>query len=291
MLKRDDNRMYQLNNVCKRYRLHGQYFSGNTTEVTALENISCNIKKNTIFGIVGESGSGKSTLIRMLVGAEKPTSGSIIYQDDIFINELRASALSKYQSHVKMIFQDPARSLNHRLTVGEILKESLWHSPNFKNECITLGLEKKQSRKLEMEHRILQMLTVVGFDESILSRYPTEFSGGQRQRIAIVRALIHKPEVLICDEIIASLDASTRRSIIDMLIMFKKKYNITIIFIAHDLSLVLYLCDEIMVLSDGKLQEVARAEKIFCTPSSRATKILIDAIPTFPAKKTRSSLS
>lgn len=276
--------IFSFKNVCKNYKLQGQFFSGDKRMVPALYNVSGEIAHNSIFGIVGESGSGKSTLMRLLVGAEKPSSGTIIYNKNIEINNATPSKLAKYQSEVKMVFQDPARSLNHRLTIIEILLGSLWYSPTFKKDCVTLGLFTKKSQKQEAYERITHTLKVVGLDETILYRYPTEFSGGQRQRIAIVRALIHNPEVLICDEITSSLDASTRKSLIDLLLLFREKYKITILFISHDLALVLYFCDKVMVMNQGRVKEISNATTLFKNSKNRETQHLIAALPKFPAR-------
>lgn len=276
--------IYNLQHISKSYKLQGQNFSSDQRMVQALQDVSCIIKTNSIFGVVGESGSGKSTLSRMLVGAEKPSEGHIAFHNSFDIVQASKSERVEYQSKVKMIFQDPGRSLNHRLLVGDILMGSLWYSPLFQNECKQHGLNSKKQIRQEMEKRIVETLIQLGLEPNIFSHYPTEFSGGQRQRIAIARALIHKPEVLICDEITSALDASTRRNIIDLLLHFKEQHNITIIFITHDLSLVLYLCDEVMVMSHGKVEEIGHATELFHNPKATETQRLLEAIPKFPER-------
>lgn len=276
--------IFTLQQVSKQYKLQGQYFSTDQSEVTALSQITCAIPKHSIFGIVGESGSGKSTLMRLLIGLENPSSGSILYDDTIHIQSMKKKDKIEYQSQIKMIFQDPARSLNHRLTIEHILMSSLWYSPTFNQECQSLGIHTRKGKKQAILHRITNHLQQVGLDESILYRYPTEFSGGQRQRIAIVRALIHEPKVLICDEITASLDMSTRRNIIDLLISLKNTLHLSIIFVSHDLSLILYLCDEVMVLRNGLVKELASATQVFNNPHSDDTKQLLDALPRVPTE-------
>lgn len=281
----NDNILYDLQHLSKFYKLKGENFSTDTRQVLAVDNISCKIATGSIFGIVGESGSGKSTLTRMLVGAEKPSKGHIMYEGNADIAQFTKLELTQYQARVKKIFQDPARSLNHRMTVGNILVGSVWYSPIFQNECAVMGMMKKRQRKALAIERVIDMLKAVELDETALERYPTEFSGGQRQRIAIARALVHNPEVLICDEITSALDASTRKHIIDLLLAFKKKTNLTIIFISHDLSMVLYLCDEVMVMHAGKAKEIAPAIELFKNPQSKETLQLLQVLPKFPAKK------
>ncbi len=287
--------LYKGEHVTKEYKLHSSYFSSQKRTVTALQNIEFEIPQQSLFGIVGQSGSGKSTLMRLLVGLETPTQGNIHFFDtntnNTIIDNTQETCLSAftkqqlqlYQTKVKMIFQDPARSLNHRLSVETILLDSLRYSPFFTQLCKQEKLFTWKTKKQLAFDIIYNTLQLVDFDvpniQHMVKRYPSDFSGGQRQRIAIARALIHNPHVIICDEITSSLDAQTRKTIANMLVELHQTKGITILFITHDLALVTYLCDIVMVMKDGTIVDTVEYTDILSGTISDDTKELLNALP------------
>ncbi len=284
--------LYRIENISHTYRLHGSYFASQKEEVQALDSVSFHVPKGSMFGIVGQSGSGKSTLMRLLVGLERPTAGSIYFQNEdgteLPVHALQKHELTHYQSRVKLVFQDPASSLNYRLSVQAILLESIRYSPRFQEQCKKLGMTRWALQKDYALDLIRKNLISVGFAktniDSMLQRYPTEFSGGQRQRIAIVRALIHAPSVLVCDEVTSSLDAETRRTIVDMLVDLCSSRQMTLLCISHDLGLISYLCDNLVVLKAGKVIDSLSYEELMSKNFSRGTKELLDALPSLKTK-------
>lgn len=276
--------LFEIENLSREYSLHSSYFASKKEKVLALDAAQFTVPGQSIFGVVGKSGSGKSTLMRLLVGLERPSAGAIYFNEPetgnkAAVHRMESSALREYQARVKIVFQDPARSLNHRLPVRSILLDSLRYSPEFKRHCREQGLRNwKQQRNHALE-RIYHNLEAVGLEKRVLERYPTEFSGGQRQRIAITRALIHEPAVLICDEVSSSLDAETRKTIANLLIELKEERKITLLFISHDLALVSYLCDNILVLKSGKTVDYLSIEELMKGSISEDTRELLNALP------------
>ncbi|MCB1119316.1 MAG: ABC transporter ATP-binding protein [Chlamydiia bacterium] len=223
--------------------------------VTALHPTTFSVQQGETLGIIGETGSGKSTLAKMLVGLLEPTSGSVHYGDHSLF-DLSNKALKHFRQKVQMVFQDPYASLNPRMTIRSILLEPLkiHHLP-----YASLG----------------ETLAAVGLPEDLLTRYPRQLSGGQRQRVAIARALITKPHYLICDEILSALDLSIQGQIANLLNTLKKDYNLTILFIGHDLPMVRYLSDQIAVLHRGSLVEWQPTDQLFTKPQNPYTKQLV----------------
>ena len=240
---------------------------GKHAVIKAVDDVSFQMKKGEIFGLVGESGSGKSTVARCVMNIYKPSAGEILY------NGIRTTNKAQLRKHHKMleaqrqiIFQDSTSSLNQRMKVADIIAEPM-HIHRIKPPRGTLRAEAEFQLKY------------VGMDPSFLDKYPTELSGGQRQRVAIARALSMEPELLVADEPIASLDVSIQAQIINLLRHCNREHGCSILFIAHDLSMVEYLCDRVGVMYKGKLVELAPTAELYANPRHPYTKALLSAIP------------
>ena len=240
---------------------------GKHAVIKAVDDVSFQMKKGEIFGLVGESGSGKSTVARCIMNIYKPTAGKILY------NGIDVCDRAQFRKHHKtleadrqIIFQDSTSSLNQRMKVADIIAEPMY---------IHRIKPPRGSLRAEAEFQ----LSYVGMDASYLDKYPSELSGGQRQRIAIARALSMEPELLIADEPIASLDVSIQAQIINLFKHCNQDHGCSILFIAHDLSMVEYLCDRVGVMYHGKLVEVAPTTELFADPQHPYTQALLSAIP------------
>lgn len=233
--------------------------------VRAVDRISFEVFEGETLGLVGESGCGKTTLGRALLRLMEPGSGSIFYRG----RDLRAlgkDGMRAMRRKMQLIFQDPYSSLNPRLTVGQTLMEPM--------EVHRLYDNSKQRFT-----KVLELLEAVGLKEEHVHRYPHQFSGGQRQRIGIARALAVEPELIICDESVSALDVSVQAQVLNLLNDLKRQRNLTYIFISHDLSVVRFMSDRIMVMNKGRVEEIGDAGQIYEQPASAYTRSLIDAIP------------
>lgn len=240
-------------------------FSTTFKSLKAVDDISFNLQEGETLGVVGESGCGKSTLGRAILQLIKPTSGEVIYNNQDLV-KLNDNELRLKRQELQIIFQDPLASLNPRMTVGQIIAEPL---RNFRPEL----------SKQEVLEKVRKMMSEVGLIPEHINRYPHEFSGGQCQRIGIARALILKPKVVICDEPVSALDVSIQAQIVNLLKKLQKKYGLSLIFIAHDLSVVKHISNRIMVMYLGKLVEIAAADDIYHLPRHPYTKALLSAVP------------
>jgi ATPase components of various ABC-type transport systems, contain duplicated ATPase len=218
-----------------------------------------------VFGLVGESGCGKTTTGRTIIRLYDPTSGVIKFDEREITGKLTPELRSYITSNISMIFQDPVESLNPRKTVKDIIGEGLK----------VRGIKDQQ----EIDRRVYEMLEKVGLVPEHGSRYPHEFSGGQRQRIGIARAIIINPKLVIADEPVSALDVSIRAQVINLLNDLKQEFGLTVLFIAHDLSVVKYFSDRIGVMYHGKLLEVAESEELYRNPIHPYTRALLSAIP------------
>lgn len=232
--------------------------------VKAVDDISFSISKGETFGLVGESGCGKSTVARTIIRLYNPTSGSVIF-DGTDIARLREKDLKRYRPRIQMIFQDPYASLDPRMTVKRIIEEPL----TAVNICA----------RAEYEDRVAQCLRMVGLDPAYMGKYPHEFSGGQRQRIGIARALITRPDFILCDEPISALDVSIQAQVVNMLQSLQEELGLTYCFIAHDLAMVKYISKRMGVMYLGKLVEVSPSDELYRSPLHPYTIGLIRAIP------------
>ena len=248
---------------------------GSNHPAKAVDDVSFTMKKGEIFGLVGESGSGKSTVARCLMNIYQPSGGEILF-DGINICDKK-----EFRSHRKMlqtqrqiIFQDSASSLNPRMKVADIIAEPL---------RISHRKTERESTRKEAEFQ----LRCVGMESMYLDKYPAQLSGGQRQRVAIARALSMEPKLLVADEPVAALDVSIQAQIVNLFRHLREEHGFTILFIAHDLAMVEFLCDRVGVMNHGQLVEVGTTEDIFYHPTHPYTKKLLKAVPMLPGSRKR----
>lgn len=252
-----DNILVKVDNVSKHFHTAGGV-------VKAVNNVSFEIAKGETVGLVGESGCGKSTLGRTLMGIYQPTDGKI-YFDNEEIHIKKAKDRYKYAKKAQMIFQDPYASLNPRMTVGSIISEGMEIHNMYTPE--------------ERKKRVGELLDLVGLNKEYANRFPHEFSGGQRQRIGIARALAIEPEFLICDEPISALDVSIQSQIINLLIDLQKRLGLTYLFIAHDLDIVRYISDRIVVMYLGHVVEIGESNEVYSNALHPYSQALLSAVP------------
>ncbi|HEX5453363.1 MAG TPA: ABC transporter ATP-binding protein [Stellaceae bacterium] len=234
-------------------------------DVKAVDGVDLTIGRGETMGLVGESGCGKTTMGRCILRLEKPTSGEIIY-DGQDIAGLDRKALVALRRRIQVIFQDPYSSLNPRMKVGQIIAEPMK----------VHGVEPEPKRRTE---RVRELLILCGLNANFADRYPHEMSGGQRQRVGIARALALNPEFIVCDEAVSALDVSIQAQIINLLEDLRDKFNLTYLFIAHDLSVVRHLCQRVAVMYLGRVVELADCDELFDNPLHPYTRALLSAVP------------
>jgi peptide/nickel transport system ATP-binding protein len=256
--------LLEIYNLKKEFITKGSWFKKQEI-VKAVDNVSFQIFEGETLGLVGESGCGKTTLGRTILHLEKATSGQLIFQGKD-ITKLSRIDLKKLRKDIQIIFQDPFSSLNPRVTVGKSILEPM-------------KVHGILSSKKERTAYVLDLLKKVGLEEAHFNRYPHEFSGGQRQRIGIARTIALQPKLIICDESVSALDVSVQAQVLNLLNELKSAFNFTYIFISHDLSVVKYMSDQLMVMNKGKIEEIEDADVIYKSPKTVYTKTLIDAIP------------
>ncbi len=234
------------------------------TKLIALNDVSINLKKGSTLAVVGESGSGKSTLARCLLQLHAFENGEVLFKGQD-LTKLDSKALRNVRQNIQMVFQDPFASLNPRMRVGEIVREGL----------LIHGL----GSTAEQWDKVHKMLERVGLSKDDMLKYPHQFSGGQRQRIGIARALVLKPEVVVCDEPVSALDVSVQAQILLLLKALQQEMQLSYIFITHDLRVVRHIADEIIVMHKGKVVEQGSVEDVYAKPQQPYTQQLLDAIP------------
>ncbi|NLW21926.1 MAG: ATP-binding cassette domain-containing protein [Tissierellia bacterium] len=259
----EDNVLLEVKNL-KQYFKSG--FGRRKIIVKAVDGVSFKIRKGETFGLVGESGCGKTTTGRAIIRLYKPTSGEIYFKGKLISGKLSEEDRMMVTQGIQMIFQDPISSLNPRMTVKEIIGEGLIINKLVKDDD-------------ELTEKVVEIIRQVGLTEDHINRYPHEFSGGQRQRIGIARALISRPDLIIADEPVSALDVSIQAQILNMLNRLKKTFGLTILFIAHDLSVVKYFSDYVAVMYNGKIVESAKPDELYNNPIHPYTKALLSAIP------------
>ncbi|MCL2397257.1 MAG: ATP-binding cassette domain-containing protein [Defluviitaleaceae bacterium] len=241
-------------------------FGKTKTVVKAVDGIDFSIKRGQTFGLVGESGCGKTTTGRTIIRLYKPTDGEVYFNGDLISGKLSKEERLKVTQGIQMVFQDPISSLNPRMTVKEIIGEGLVINKLVKNDA-------------ELTQRVVDIIRLVGLQEDHITRYPHEFSGGQRQRIGIARVLISNPSLIIADEPISALDVSIQAQVLNLLNGLKKQLGLTILFIAHDLSVVKYFSDYVAVMYNGKIVESGYPATLYANPVHPYTRALLSAIP------------
>lgn len=259
---KDKNPLLKVLGLTKQFNLEAGFFSKNKKTVYAVNDVSFELSKGETYGIVGESGCGKTTTARLIIKMYKNDDGKIEFLgQDIY--KFSKSLQKNYREQVKYIFQDPAKSLNPRMTIYEILTSALKYSSKWKG---------KENAKI-LAQKIIQE---VGLKIEDLEKHPSEFSGGQRQRISIARALIMNPKLLICDEVVSALDVTIQAQILNLLNELRKKFNLSIIFITHDLRVASYFCDRIGVMFRGVMVEEGDARSLYKDAMHPYTKLLFE---------------
>ena len=250
---------------------------GGVQTIHAVNGVSLDVKKGEILAIAGESGCGKSTLAKTIIRLENAKSGGIIFENKNVLN-MNKKELKNYRKNAQMVFQNPYASLNPKMKIYDILKEPLKINTDLSDSEIQLVIKEK--------------IAQVGLSEECLNLYPHEFSGGQRQRIAIARALVLSPEFVLADEPVSALDVSIQAQIINLLRDLKENYNLTIVLITHDMSVIKYLADRVAIMYLGEIVEIGTTDEIFNSPKHPYTQALLSAVPQLsPSRQQRILLS
>ncbi|MFH8552114.1 ABC transporter ATP-binding protein [Streptomyces celluloflavus] len=256
----------EVRDLVKHYPLtRGVVFRKQVGAVRAVDGVSFTLHKGETLGIVGESGCGKSTVARLLVGLERPTAGRIRYQGQD-ITELSGRALKAVRRDIQMVFQDPYTSLNPRMTVGDIIGEPYEIHPEV-------------APKGDRRRKVQDLLDVVGLNPEYVNRYPHQFSGGQRQRIGIARGLALRPKIIVADEPVSALDVSVQAQVVNLLERLQDEFDLSYVFIAHDLSVVRHISDRVAVMYLGRIAETGTDEQIYDHPTHPYTQALLSAVP------------
>ncbi len=276
--KTNEDFILELQNIKKYFPIQktllDQIFVGRIDYVRAVDDISINVRRGEAFGLAGESGSGKTTIGRLSIGLEELTEGKVIF-NGTDLASLKKEELRKLRQKMQVIFQDPMASLNPRMTLGtSVMQGLLIHYPE------------KADQHRDMVVSIFEKvgLTPANF---YINKYPHQISGGQRQRVVIARALITRPDLVLADEPVAMADVSVRALLLDLMVQLKKEFNLTYLFITHDLATAKYICDRIGILYLGKLAEVATVQEVYQKPMHPYTKALLAAVPVPNPRKRR----
>ncbi len=257
--------LLKVENLVKHFPImRGTIFRKQVGAVRAVDGISFDVRRGETLGLVGESGCGKSTTGRAILQLHRPTSGHVFF-DGVDLVTLKGEELRKMRRKMQMIFQDPYASLNPRMTVGEIIGEPLL-------------VHNLASRK-EAEEKVEDLLKLVGLNPDYANRYPHEFSGGQRQRVGVARALSLNPSLIVCDEPISALDVSIQAQVVNLLEDLQKQFNLTYLFIAHDLSMVRHISTRVAVMYLGVIAELAARDELYANPLHPYTQALLSAVP------------
>ncbi len=256
--------LLEVADLTKHFPIRGGVLNRVVNHVKAVNGVSFDVARGEVVGLVGESGSGKTTVGRTLLRLEEPTSGAVRF-DGTDIMALDRQGMRRFRKRMQIIFQDPYASLNPREKIRTVIGHAL----------ALHGIGKPGER----EDRIVQLLEQVGLSSDYLDRFPHEFSGGQRQRIGIARALAVDPDFVVADEPVSALDVSIQAQVINLLDDLKDSFNLTMLFIAHDLAVVEHICDRVIVMYLGKIMEVAPARRLYSQPVHPYTRALLSAVP------------
>lgn len=268
--KENQEKLYAQQAILEVKNVEKEYLStiglfGKKLSFKAVDDVSFKIYEGETVGLVGESGCGKSTLGNAILQLDKATAGQIFYKGND-ITKLSKDEIRKLRKEIQLIFQDPYSSLNPRIPVGKAIMEPMKVHGLYKNDS-------------ERKAKTIEILERVGLGEAFFNRYPHEFSGGQRQRIGIARTIALQPKLIVCDESVSALDISVQAQVLNLLNELKENFGFTYIFISHDLAVVKYMSDQVLVMNKGKMEEIADADQLYANPKSDYTKKLIDAIP------------
>ncbi|MBN8565603.1 MAG: ABC transporter ATP-binding protein [Flavobacteriales bacterium] len=268
--KENQEKLYAQQPILEVKNVEKEYLStvglfGKKLSFKAVDDVSFKIYEGETVGLVGESGCGKSTLGNAILQLDKATAGQIFYKGND-ITKLSKDEIRKLRKEIQLIFQDPYSSLNPRIPVGKAIMEPMKVHGLYKNDS-------------ERKAKTIEILERVGLGEAFFNRYPHEFSGGQRQRIGIARTIALQPKLIVCDESVSALDISVQAQVLNLLNELKENFGFTYIFISHDLAVVKYMSDQVLVMNKGKMEEIADADQLYANPKSDYTKKLIDAIP------------
>ncbi len=256
--------LVEVNNLVKYFPVLAGVMRRKVADIKAVDGVSFGVKQGEVVGLVGESGCGKTTVGRCILRLYDVTSGNIYFQGKD-ITTIEGEELRRLRRDMQLIFQDPYASLNPRMTIGDIIGEPL----------LVHGL----SQGKEYRQKVAELLEIVELEPRMADRYPHEFSGGQRQRIGIARALATRPKFIVCDEPVSALDVSIQAQVIKLLKQLKEELGLTYLFIAHDLSVVRYISDRVVVMYLGKIVETADSEELYTTPLHPYTQALLSAVP------------
>ncbi|NGY36752.1 ABC transporter ATP-binding protein [Flavobacterium sp. XN-5] len=264
------DKLYSQTPILEVVNVEKEYFStagffGKKSGFKAVNHVSFKLYEGETLGLVGESGCGKSTLGNAILQLDKATAGQILYRGQD-ITKLGKSEIKKLRKEIQIIFQDPYSSLNPRIPIGQAIMEPMKVHGLYKNDK-------------ERKAKTLEILERVGLGADYFNRYPHEFSGGQRQRIGIARTIALQPKLIVCDESVSALDISVQAQVLNLLNELKENFGFTYIFISHDLAVVKYMSDQVLVMNKGKIEEIADADELYANPQKAYTKMLIDAIP------------
>jgi peptide/nickel transport system ATP-binding protein len=263
--------LVRVRGLTRRHRVPKSTLFERTAFTTALDDVDVDVREGSAVGVIGESGSGKSTLVRLMLGLDSPTEGTVHFDGQAVDAGASARRLHWLRRQTGIVFQDPYASLDPRMSVGRTVGEPLW--------ALDL-LESSAARRA----RVVETLADVGLEPDAAARYPHEFSGGQRQRIALARAVVHRPRLLVGDEPMSALDVTVRAQILELLAKLRERDGLTLVIVSHDIGVVQNLCDDVVVMKDGRVVEQGPTATVLLRPQADYTRHLLASIPALPAR-------